>query len=265
MGGAGMKYHTLITGASTGIGKSLAEDFAAGGDNLVLVARSADKLEALATSLMDTYPIDVRVCCEDLGQAEGPERVFHFCSEEHLTIDRLINCAGFSMAGDYVRMAEGDLRQMAMVNMLAVSALTRYFVPSMIERRRGAVINIASLAAFQGVPGMAFYSATKSFVVTLTEALYDELRGSGVRVFAVCPGFIDNDSFYSRAGHDRERILVPIAPRKGVVRAVRRGLGNAAIAVIPTFFDSMMVFTQRLFSRKIVVRLAGFFAGAGDE
>ena len=260
-----MKRHTLITGASTGIGRHLAVDFAASGDNLVLVARSGGKLEELAVELRSRYGIEVRVCPQDLGQIDAPSKVFDFCSASGLEIDRLVNCAGFSVVGDFAKMPEGELHQMAMVNMVALAALTRLFLPAMIVRRRGAVVNIASLAAFQGVPGMAYYSGTKAFVVRLTEALTGELRGTGVRIFAVCPGFIDTDGFYDRAGHDRSRIVTPISSPSVVVRAVRRGLDSGAIVVMPTLFDRLMVFTQRLLPRRPVVMLAGFFAGAGEK
>lgn len=259
-----MKYHTLITGASTGIGKAIALDFAERGDNLVLVARSGELLEKLAAQLRSAHGIDVRVCVQDLGNAEGPTNVFRFCREEGLVIDRLVNCAGFSVAGDFFQQPSDDLLQMAMVNMVAVAGLTRLFLPGMFERGRGAVINIASMAGFQGVPGMAFYSATKSFVVNLTEALHEEVRGTGVRVFAVCPGFIDNENFYSRAGHNRKKILIPISSPDVVVRAVQRGLVSRSITVIPTLLDRILAFTQRFLPRKPVVRLAGFFAGARE-
>ncbi|NTU57943.1 MAG: SDR family oxidoreductase [Chlorobiaceae bacterium] len=259
-----MNVYTLITGASTGIGKALAADFAASGDNLVLVARSRDRLEELAAELHRKHGVDVRVCSQDLGRAEGPASVFAFCADERLVIDKLVNCAGFSVAGKFAVMPPEELHQMAMVNMVAVGGLTRLFLPAMIGRGRGAVVNIASLAGFQGVPGMAYYSATKAFVVNLTEALTEELRGTGVRIYAVCPGFIDNDQFYNRAGHDRSRIITPISSLSVVVKAVRRGLAGASIHELPTLFDRMMVFSQRLVPRSLVVRIAGIFAGAKE-
>jgi hypothetical protein len=258
-------FHTLVTGASMGIGKAIAEDFASKGENLVLVARSRARLEDFAAELSGRFGVDVRVCSEDLGGIDGPGRVFAFCAQHSLVVDRLVNCAGFSVAGSFVSIPQEELYQMAMVNMVALAGMTRLFLPGMISRGRGAVVNIASLAAFQGVPGMGLYSATKSFVVNLTEALAEELRGTGVKVFAVCPGFIDNDQFYNRAGHDRKRILVPISAPGVVIRTVRRGLTSRSIVLIPTLFDRLMVFTQRLLPRRPVVMLAGFFAGAGEK
>lgn len=259
------KGHTLVTGASMGIGSAIAKDFASRGENLVLVARSTGRLEELAAGLAARHGIDVRVFSADLGLQEAPGQVFDFCRGEGIEVGCVVNCAGFSVAGEFSRMPSQELSQMAMVNMVALAELTRLFLPGMIGRRRGAVINIASLAAFQGVPGMGFYSATKSFVVTLTEAIAGELRGSGVRVFAICPGFIDTDGFYERAGHDRKRIVVPVSRPDVVVRAVRRGLDSGATVVVPTLFDRIMVFTQRFMPRRLVVRLAGIFAGAMDK
>lgn len=260
-----MKYYTLITGASSGIGKAIATDRAKSGEHLVLVARSASKLDALAAELKCAHGVDVQLFVQDLSERDAAERVFRFCQDNAIAVDCLVNCAGFSVTGSFERMPEEELVRMAMVNMVSVAALSRRFLPVMLERRRGAVVNIASLGGFQGVPGMACYSATKSFVVTLTEALAGEFGGTGVRIFAICPGFIDNDQFYSRAGHDRSRIVTPVSSPEVVVRAVRRGLNGNAILVLPTTFDSLMRFTQRFVPRKMVVWLAGVFAGAQEK
>ncbi|RXK81546.1 SDR family oxidoreductase [Chlorobaculum sp. 24CR] len=260
-----MSFYTLITGASTGIGKRLAEEFAGMGDNLVLVARSKEKLEALAGELRRACGVEIHVCRQDISEPGAAAAVFSFCEERGLSIDKLVNCAGFSIAGNFERMDEQALAQMAMVNMVAVASLTRRFLPAMLARRRGAVVNIASLAGFQGVPGMACYSASKAYVVNLTEALAIELQGTGVRVFAVCPGFIDNDNFYNRAGHDRSRIVTPVSSPEVVVKAVRKGLAGKGMLILPTFFDRLMVFSQRFVARKIVVLLAAIFAGAREK
>jgi short-subunit dehydrogenase len=257
-----MSFHTLITGASTGIGRHLAEYFAGTGDNLVLVARSKETLDVLAEELHRSFGVDVRVCCQDLSEQGAASRVFEFCEERGLVIDKLVNCAGFSIAGDFRYMSEEAFVQMAMVNTVALTTLIRLFISGMLVRRRGAVVNIASLAGFQGVPGMAGYSATKAFVVNLTEALFIELQGTGVRVFAVCPGFIDNENFYKRAGHDRSRIMVPVSGAEVVVKAVRKGLEGGQMLVLPTLFDHMLVFSQRFLPGKIAGLLAGVFAGA---
>jgi short-subunit dehydrogenase len=257
-----MRFYTLVTGASTGIGRALAVDHAENGSDIVLVARSSGKLQELAGELKHLYGVDVRICCQDLSETDAAFTVYSFCQQEGIGVDCLINCAGFSEAGDFVDMKEDDVARMAMVNMVAVSALIRLFLPPMLERKRGVVINIASLAGFQGVPGMACYSATKAFVIRLTEALSGELTGSGVRIFAVCPGFIDNDQFYNRAGHDRSRIIVPVSGIDVVIRAVRKGINGDSVLELPTVFDHLLIFFQRLLPRRVVIWLAGFFAGA---
>ncbi len=259
------RFHTLVTGASMGIGREIAAEFASKGENLVLVARSRGRLDEAASELSSRYGVEVLVCCEDLGVAGAPARIAGFCRERGVVVDRLVNCAGFSVAGTFLKLGAEELQQMAMVNMVSLAEMSRLFLPEMVARGRGTVVNIASLAGFQGVPGMGLYSATKSFVVNLTEAVNEELRGTGVRLFAVCPGFIDNDNFYERAGHDRKRIVVPVSPPSVVVRALRRGLDNGAIVVLPTLFDRVMVFLQRLMPRRPVVMLAGIFAGAGEK
>ena len=157
-----MIFHTLITGASTGIGKYLAEDFASMGDNLLLVARSKEKLDSLAGELRRAHGVDVQVCCQDLSEIGAAGKVFGFCEQKGLAIDKLVNCAGFSVVGDFGRMDEEAFVQMATGNMVALAALIRRFLPAMLARRRGTVVNIASVAGFQGVPGMASPSLSAS-------------------------------------------------------------------------------------------------------
>lgn len=259
-----MKKYTLITGASMGIGKALACDFASKGENLVLVARSVDRLNELAGELRRSGNIDVRVFPADLAEQAGAERIFRYCTDNSLVVDTLVNCAGFSNAGSFAGMPREELRQMTMVNMVSLAEMTRLFLPVMIGRGRGTIVNIASIGGFQGVPYMGLYSATKSFVITFTEAINEEIRGTGVRIYAVCPGFIDTN-FYSRAGHDRKRIVLPISRPDVVTRAVMRGMGSKSICVFPTPLDWLLVVTQRLMPRRVVIRLGGFFAGAGAE
>ncbi|NTW55145.1 MAG: SDR family NAD(P)-dependent oxidoreductase [Chlorobaculum sp.] len=260
-----MNFYTLITGASTGIGKYLAEDFARMGDNLVLVARSKDKLEALAGELRRSCGVEVHVCGQDLSEPGAASKVFEFCEQMGLAIDKLVNCAGFSIAGNIERMDEDAFVQMTSVNMVALALLIRRFLPAMLARRRGTVVNIASVAGFQGVPGMACYSASKAFVVNLTEALFMELQGTAIRVFAVCPGFIDTDDFFNRAGHDRSKIKVPVSSPQVVVKAVRQGLAGNAMVILPTFFDRLLINSQRFVPRKLVVLIGSFLAGAMEK
>ncbi len=255
---------TLITGASMGIGAAFAREFAGRGHHLVLVARSGDKLEDLAQELRQKGGIEVAICVEDLSDAESPARVYEFCRRLHGKVDFLVNCAGLSHAGDFDEIPLSRLEEIMMVNMMAMARLTRLILPDMVERKKGTIINIASIGGLQGVPGLGLYSATKSFVMTLSEALYVELKGKGVKVFAVCPGFVDT-GFFARAGHNKANLRLPMSGVDVVVKAALKGLKKNSIRVFPTLIDKVLAFSQRAVSRKTVVRFAGYFAAVKDD
>jgi uncharacterized protein len=257
-------WYTLITGASMGIGEAFAREFASQGHNLVLVARSGERLRTLAEELRQVRGIEVKVCVEDLSDAESPARIDEFCRRHHADVDFLVNCAGLSRAGDFDDIPLGKLEEIMMVNMMAMARLTRLFLPVMVARREGSIINVASLGALQGVAGLGLYSATKAFVMTLSEALYEEMKGKGVNVVAVCPGFI-NTSFFEHAGHNRNKLRLPVSETDVVVKAAIKGLKKNRVRVFPTLIDKVLVFSQRLVSRKIVIRLACFVAAVSDD
>lgn len=257
-------FFTLITGASMGIGEAFAREFAGRGHNIVLVARSGDKLRRLSEELRREKGVTVEVCVEDLSDAESSTRIYDFCQRQHVTVDFLVNCAGVSHAGDFEDIPLSKLQEIMMVNMIAMARLTRLFLPDMVEQKKGVVLNVASLGGLQGVPGLGLYSATKSFVMTLSEALYVELKDKGIRVFAVCPGFIDT-GFFAHSGHNAVNIRLPISGIDVVVKAVIKGLNKNRIWVFPTLLDTLLAFSQRAVSRKTVIRLAGFFAAVKDD
>nr|WP_165498829.1 SDR family oxidoreductase [Chlorobium sp. N1] len=251
---------TLITGASMGIGEAFAREFARRGNNLILVARSAERLHTLAEELREKRRVEVLVCTADLTRSSAPDEVHQFCRRNRLKVELLINAAGLSFAGGFSTIPREKLEELMAVNMLALARLTRLFSADMTSEGSGGIINIASLAGLQGLPGLGLYSATKSFVITLTEALHEELRPSGVKVVAVCPGFIET-GFFSVAGHDPSSILLPISDPSVVVRAAVRGLMKNRMRVYPTLIDSLLAFAERLAPREISVRLAAFLSG----
>jgi short-subunit dehydrogenase len=257
-------FFTLITGASMGIGEAFAREFGARGHNLVLVARSAEKLHALAEELRKERGVRIEVCVEDLSHVDAPASVYEFCSQLDIKVDFLVNCAGLSRAGYFDDILQGKLEEIMMVNMMAMAKLTRLFVSDMVARRQGNIINVASLGGLQGVPGLGLYSASKAFVITLTEVLYIELQNKGIHVVVVCPGFIDT-GFFEHSGHNAAKIRLPLSRTDVVVKAAITGLVKKKIRVFPTLLDVILVVSQRLVSRKIVVRLAGFFAGVNDD
>jgi short-subunit dehydrogenase len=178
----------LITGASAGIGTELARLFAADKSKLVLVARRQEKLEELAADLRDRHGVDVHVLAADLGRADAPQEIADTLAAENLTIDVLVNNAGFGALGSFDRLEAARQVEMVQVNVAAMTHLTRLLLPGMIERGKGGVLNVASTAGFQAGPYMAVYYATKAYVISLSEALHDELAGRGVTVTCLCPG-----------------------------------------------------------------------------
>ncbi|MGB0130493.1 SDR family NAD(P)-dependent oxidoreductase [Chlorobium sp.] len=254
----------LVTGASSGIGRALAGAFAGMGNHLLLVARSADRLAGLSRELQAAHGVSVFCCPADLAQQESPQRIFDYCTSHHLSVRLLVNCAGTSRASDFSDLAFEDIERIMQVNMSAAARLARLFIPGMAAERDGAVINIASLGGLQGVPGLGLYSATKSFMITLGEALHMELRGTGVKVVTVCPGFVDT-GFMESSGHDRRGVRLPVRSVDVVVRAVLRGYRQNRMRVYPTILDFLVIFSQRFVSRHFSVRLSGYLAAARNN
>ena len=241
----------LITGASSGIGETFARELAAKKNNLVLVARSQDKLESLATELSSKYDIKTEVISQDLTEAAAGQKVFDAVQAKGLVIDLLINNAGL---GDYGAFSDRPLsKQIAMVqlNVTAVVELTGLFLPQMQQRRDGAIINVSSIAAFQPIPYMSVYAATKAFILNYTEALWAENKdkNNNVRILAVCPGPTKSE-FYDRADFPdsatglnnmtmakSEKVVKESlqALEKGQSTVVAGGFANQIIANLPRF------------------------------
>lgn len=183
-----MHRTALITGASSGIGLELARVFAAQAVHLVLIARSEDKLKSLADELSRQYKIEVTMLGQDLSNPLSAQSVYDFCKSQNIQIDYLVNNAGF---GDFGMFASSDWNkqlQMMNLNMVTLTWLTRLFLPDMIKSGYGKILNVASTAAFQPGPTMAVYYATKAYVLHFSEAISNELEGSGVTVTTLCPG-----------------------------------------------------------------------------
>jgi hypothetical protein len=196
----------LITGASSGIGRALARLFARDGYALVLVARRAAVLEELAAGLSRDHGVAVRVMPADLTEPDAAARLFQDLQREGMTVDVLVNNAGFGMQGAFAALPADRQLQMIHLNVTALTALTRLLLPSMLERGRGGVLNVGSTAGFQPGPFMAVYYATKAYVVSFSEALADELSGSGLRITCLAPGPTDT-AFAAEAGAAESRLF----------------------------------------------------------
>jgi uncharacterized protein len=195
----------LITGASGGIGYELAKLFARDHHNLVLVARSADKLAQVAAQL-EASGVSVKAIALDLTQVPAPKFLFDQLQREGMIVDIVINNAGFGAFGDFATMPEEQILGQIQLNITALTELTRLFLPPMISRRSGRIMNVASTAGFQPGPLMAVYYATKAYVISFSEAIANELRNSGVTVTCFCPGATDT-GFAKRAGNDKTRVF----------------------------------------------------------
>jgi len=178
----------LVVGSSTGIGRCVAIEAVKAGAAVVFSARSRDKLEAAAGSFEGKFGITAKVYAADLSLPELPRQIFEFTQNEGLSVDVLVNNAGLGLGGEF---SETDIeRQLGViqVNVLALTQLTHLFLPQMIRRKSGRVLNLASTAAFQPGPLMSVYYATKAYVLSFSQALAEELRDTGVTVTALCPG-----------------------------------------------------------------------------
>lgn len=182
------RERVLVTGASSGIGWELALQFAAKGYDLILVARSQDKLERLASEIASRNAVRAEVIVADLSREDEVQRVFQETEQRRLDVDVLVNNAGFGVMNRFQDIPTERLLRMIDVNISALTHLTRLYLPGMLERKRGRILNIGSTAAFQPGPNVAVYFATKAYVLSFSEALFNELRGTGVTVTCLAPG-----------------------------------------------------------------------------
>jgi short-subunit dehydrogenase len=249
----------LITGASTGIGADLTRLFAANGFHLVLVARSADKLTQLAEELSKTHGIKARVLPKDLSLPSAASEIFVELQKDSVQIDILVNNAGIGSFGFFAETPLEELQKVTYVNMIALTELTRLFVSGMLERKRGKILNVASTASFQPGPLMAVYYASKAYVLWFSEALANELKGSGVSVTALAPGPTITE-FQKRAKMERSGLisgkLLSVMDSESVARYGYRALMKNKRLAIPGFMNKLVAFSTRLAPRKMVTQIA---------
>ena len=245
----------LVTGASSGIGSHFARAFAANGTNLVVVARRTDKLEALAAELREKNGIDVTVISQDLSKPGAATAIETELRGRKTTVDVLVNNAGF---GTHARLVDEDrarLQAEITLNVGTLVDLTAAFLPGMVARGSGVVVNIASTSAYQPVPGMAVYAATKAFVLSFTEALWGETRDTGVRVVAVSPGSTDTE-FFDVAGWQTPGRRVPASAVVDVTLAAiraRKSVPSVVVGARNRVTSSLVKFVPR----RTVIRLTG--------
>ena len=247
----------LVTGASSGIGAELARLAAADGCNLVLVSRRQERLEALARDLSVAHGISARVITADLARPKASRKVSEELEREHLRIDVLINNAGLGLYGEFSKSDLDRQIEVLQVNVAALTELTRLLLPGMIERRRGRILNVASTAAFQPGPFMAVYYATKAYVLSFSEAIAEELDGTGVTVTALCPGPVTTE-FQEIAGVDAALFPKPLVMEAHeVARAGWAAAKRGKRVVIPGVANRVLKETVRFSPRRLVTAAAG--------
>lgn len=251
-----MRKTALITGASGGIGKELAKIFAREGYDLVLVARSEDKLLLLKNELEAKHGIAAEVLEQDLAEKDAAITVFDFIAEKGLTVDVLVNDAGFGDFGPYIDSDWNKQYKMVQVNIAALMQLTHCCLKEMTERGEGKILNVASTAAFQAGPLMSVYYATKAFVLSFTEALSVELKNTGVSVTALCPG-------PTRTGFEKNANLknsglfknLKTASAEAVAEYGYRKLMKNKVIAIQGIANKLLIFGSKIMPRKMVRRV----------
>ena len=220
----------LVTGASAGIGRALAIELAGGGTHLILTARRRDRLEDLAAHIRSLRDVRIELFPFDLARPNAPDEIFAFTKGQGIDLDLLVNNAGFGAYGDFYRADLARHLEMIQVNISAVVHLTRLYLPRMVERRRGDILSLASTAAFQAVPFITTYAATKAFDLLFGEGLAEEVRPYGVRVCVLCPGSTITE-FHAVAGQPKRTQRRQETPEK-VARSGLRALAAGKSVVI---------------------------------
>jgi short-subunit dehydrogenase len=243
------KENVLITGASSGIGLELARQFASHGHPLIITAPVETELRSIADELERAHGVSVHIVAEDLSDCDSANRLFTTATEKMGMVDILVNNAGVGQRGNFWDYPFAADREMIRLNVEAVVALTKLFLPPMRERRQGRIMNTASIAGFEPGPLLAVYHATKAFVLSFTEALAVELEDSGVTVTALCPGATDTD-FFPKANmvqtkaFQKSKVMPPQEVAAGGYEAVMRG----DRVFVPGTMNKALVFSRRFLS-----------------
>jgi short-subunit dehydrogenase len=247
----------LITGASSGIGLEFARVFAAAKNNLVLVARSEEKLNKLAAELTANNGITVKVIAADLTIMDEVQKVYDTCKAQHIEIEYLVNNAGFGTYGFFAETDWSKTEQMIDLNIKSLTKLCRLFIPDMTARKSGRVLNVASTAAFQPGPTMAVYFASKSYVLFLSEALYNELQGTGVTVTCLCPGATES-GFQKAADMEESKLFKgKKLPASAEVAAFGyKAMMAGEMTVVHGFLNKLLTTSVRFSPRKLVLAIA---------
>ncbi len=256
MTNSNIKY-TLITGASTGIGYELAKLFAKDKHNLILVSRNKIKLESVKNEL-EKYNIDIKILALDLLKSEDIKNIFNYVEINKLNIDILVNNAGIGTFGDFNDIEWKKDEELIDINIKALTQLTKYFLPKILECKNGGILNVASTAAFCSGPRMAAYYASKAYVLNLTEAIYEEYKDNGIKISCLCPGPVKT-SFQGKAGIKKsEAAKKYLMDAEEVAKICYKDFNRGRLIIIPGIKNKLLVIGNKLLprniSRKIILK-----------
>ncbi|MFW6019343.1 MAG: SDR family NAD(P)-dependent oxidoreductase [Bacteroidales bacterium] len=250
------KQTALVTGASGGIGKEFARLLAIKGYNLILVARSKDKLEELQKTWREEFQIEIYIFPTDLANKKQLSQLFNRVKFEQLKVDILINNAGFGDYGEFINANPKKEDAMIRVNISALTTLTRDFAKEMVKNNHGYILNVSSVAAFQPGPLMAVYAATKAYVLSYTQAVANELKGTGVNATVLCPGPVDTD-FAKNASLETSRlfkIMQPVSARY-VANYGLKAMFKKKVLAVPGFKEKFMAGTVKFLPSKFATQI----------
>ena len=253
----------LVTGASSGIGEALTHCFAGAGYDLVLVARSADKLQALARVLQEKHQITATALPADLSEPGAAQRLAATLKRRKRLPEVLVNCAGVLEQRAFVRMQPAGHQAIIDLNISALTAMLAHFLPMMQERGSGRVLNVASIAAFQPIPLLATYAASKAYVLSLTESLSEELRGTGVTVTALCPGITATSMLHGAAQANQQLSRLPaflIGDAHDVARQGFEACLRGDVICVPGVVNQAAMLASRSTPKWLLRRVGGMLA-----
>lgn len=253
----------LVTGASSGIGEALTHCFAGAGHDLVLVARSEDKLQALAAELEQRHQVKVLALPTDLSEPDAAERLAATLKRRRRVMDVLVNCAGVLEQQAFAHMQAAAHQAIIDLNISALTAMLAHFLPGMLERRSGRVLNVASIAAFQPVPLLATYAASKAYVLSLTESLSEELKGSGVTITALCPGITATNMLTGATQANQQLGRLPAFLIGNVNAVARQGFEacmRGDVICVPGVINRAATLASRGTPKWLVRRVGGMLA-----
>lgn len=249
--------YTLITGGSEGIGFELAKLFAKDKNNIILAARNEEKLLRAKNDLEDKFGIKVEIIVCDLSKIDGVNKLIKAVDENNLPVDNLINNAGIGSFGPFYEAVDNFENTLININIISLTELTKYFLKKMIKEGNGGIMNVASTAAFVGGPKMAMYYSSKAYVLSLTEAIHDEVKDKGIRVSCLCPGPVKT-SFQEKAGIQKsDKAKKYLMTAEQVAKEGYKGFLKGKAIIIPGFKNKILVLGNKLIpralSRKIIM------------